>query len=308
MERKQMRAICNFDEQMPSGLQRKAILLALIVHCALCLTLAFVPGAAFRSPIIVSEDPVAKNVRHDFFEWSFKKLTPSDHSNRATKRNRTVHATTAAPLPETHKTVLPSPASSSSVSTTESTLTFQVGIQPHPEASLPIRLASRPNFNMVPESADEQLRESVRSVARDQISSEPQRRMVEETHALSHSLEETDLDGPESAQILSDTESVNFGHWLRKWQIETNRSWYFVLPSPARSRKTGIAVLRFKVLPDGRIQEGSVVLEHTTGDAQLDKGRWGALVSSNYEALPREFHGPYIELRAYFTYNLEPSW
>ena len=31
-----------------------------------------------------------------------------------------------------------------------------------------------------------------------------------------------------------------------------------------------------------------------------------ALTGSNYPPLPSDFHGPYLELRAYFLYNMEP--
>ena len=27
---------------------------------------------------------------------------------------------------------------------------------------------------------------------------------------------------------------------------------------------------------------------------------------SNYPPLPKDFHGPYLELRAYFLYNMQP--
>ena len=37
----------------------------------------------------------------------------------------------------------------------------------------------------------------------------------------------------------------------------------------------------------------------------LDRAAWGALTGSNYPPLPRDFHGPYLELRAFFLYNME---
>jgi hypothetical protein len=30
------------------------------------------------------------------------------------------------------------------------------------------------------------------------------------------------------------------------------------------------------------------------------------LTGSNYPPLPRDFHGPYLELRAWFLYNMKP--
>jgi hypothetical protein len=52
--------------------------------------------------------------------------------------------------------------------------------------------------------------------------------------------------------------------------------------------------------------EGSMTLEGSSGDTALDRAAWGALTGSNYPPLPRDFHGPYLELRALFMYNMEP--
>ena len=54
------------------------------------------------------------------------------------------------------------------------------------------------------------------------------------------------------------------------------------------------------------LSDGSLMLEGRSGDVALDRAAWGALTGSNYPPLPREFHGPYLELRAYFLYNTEP--
>jgi hypothetical protein len=60
------------------------------------------------------------------------------------------------------------------------------------------------------------------------------------------------------------------------------------------------------VLPNGRLEDGSVQLEGRSGDTALDRAAWGALTGSNYPPLPSEFHGKYLELRATFMYNMEP--
>ena len=42
-----------------------------------------------------------------------------------------------------------------------------------------------------------------------------------------------------------------------------------------------------------------------SGDVGLDRAAWGALQGSNYPPLPKDFHGPYLELRALFMYNMQ---
>jgi len=110
-------------------------------------------------------------------------------------------------------------------------------------------------------------------------------------------------------QVLSDTEGVDFNPWLRRWYFETEHTWDPLIPDEVNPPilKQGQCMIRFKVLPNGRIMEGSMVLEGRSGDTALDRAAWGALTGSNYPPLPREFHGPYLELRAIFMYNMRPQ-
>jgi hypothetical protein len=110
-------------------------------------------------------------------------------------------------------------------------------------------------------------------------------------------------------QILTDTQGVDFGPWLKEWHSATERTWQRLIPAevnPPRLEK-GTVAIRFKVLPNGRVKSGSMLLEGHTRYAALDRAAWGALVGSQYPPLPRDFHGPYVELRAYFLYNREPK-
>ena len=115
--------------------------------------------------------------------------------------------------------------------------------------------------------------------------------------------------GTGGVQVLSDTQGVDFSSWLLRWHRETERTWDPLIPDEVNPPiyKKGAVVIRFRVLPNGRIMEGSMVLEGRSGDTGLDRAAWGALTGSTYPPLPREFHGPYLELRAVFLYNMEPG-
>jgi hypothetical protein len=115
--------------------------------------------------------------------------------------------------------------------------------------------------------------------------------------------------GTGGVQVLSDTQGVDFNGWLQRWHRETERTWDPLIPDEVNAPilKSGMVAIRFKVLPNGRLMDGSLVLEGRSGDVALDRAAWGALTGSNYPPLPRDFHGPYLELRAYFLYNMEPQ-
>jgi TonB family protein len=108
-------------------------------------------------------------------------------------------------------------------------------------------------------------------------------------------------------QILSDTQGVDFNAWLARWHYITQRTWDPLIPDEVNPPilKSGIVVVHFKVLPNGQVTD--MQLDGRSGDTGLDRAAWGAITGSSYPPLPREFHGPYLELRAYFLYNEQPQ-
>jgi hypothetical protein len=111
-------------------------------------------------------------------------------------------------------------------------------------------------------------------------------------------------------EILTDTQGVDFGPWLKNWHSVTERTWKPLIPAEVNPPKLekGTVAIRFKVLPNGQLMSGSMVLEGRTGYVALDHAAWVALTDSHYTPRPRDFHGPYVELRTYFLYNTEIDW
>jgi TonB family protein len=112
--------------------------------------------------------------------------------------------------------------------------------------------------------------------------------------------------GTGAPDILSDTQGVDFSSWLARWHYVTQRTWDPLIPDEVNPPilKSGVVAVRFKVLPNGQVTD--MTLDGRSGDTALDRAAWGAITGSSYPALPRDFHGPYLELRAYFLYNTEP--
>jgi outer membrane biosynthesis protein TonB len=109
------------------------------------------------------------------------------------------------------------------------------------------------------------------------------------------------------AQILTDTQGVDFTAWLRRLHDDLQRNWDPLIPEEARSPlfKKGITGIRFTVLANGEIAN-PFFLETPSGDVALDHAAWSAITSEGqFPPLPHEFHGPKIELRVGFFYNEE---
>jgi outer membrane biosynthesis protein TonB len=106
------------------------------------------------------------------------------------------------------------------------------------------------------------------------------------------------------AQILSDTQGVDFTAYLRRIVADTRRNWEPLIPEEVQAplMKKGIVGIRFSILPDGQI--GDMILETKSGDVALDKAAWYAITSEGqFPPLPRAYHGPQLDLRFNFLYN-----
>ena len=109
------------------------------------------------------------------------------------------------------------------------------------------------------------------------------------------------------ADILSDTMGVDFGPYMSRIIADTYRSWLPIIPESARPPldKQGRVGIRFKIYPDGTVKQ--MTLEFPSGDVSLDRAAWGGITGAGYPPLPKEFKGPFLELRFGFYYNLDPS-
>ena len=108
------------------------------------------------------------------------------------------------------------------------------------------------------------------------------------------------------AEILSDTQGVNFDPYLRRILSDIKRNWEPLIPEEAQAPllKQGETYIRFTILPDGNIKSASMHLDNSTHDVAIDKSCWSAIVSEGqFPPLPMQFHGPELELRIHFLVN-----
>ncbi|GGA74090.1 hypothetical protein GCM10011507_26810 [Edaphobacter acidisoli] len=108
-------------------------------------------------------------------------------------------------------------------------------------------------------------------------------------------------------EVLSDTQGVDFGPYLRRILGDIRRSWIPQIPEEARPplNKQGETLIRFTILPDGRI--GAMHLDGSTHDQAIDRAAWGGIVGvGQFPPLPASFHGPQLELRIEFLVNITP--
>ena len=80
-------------------------------------------------------------------------------------------------------------------------------------------------------------------------------------------------DFPSVEGILSDTHGVEFNPYLRHIRQIINSSWIPLIPKEADApvSKSGEVVICVKILPNGRLMDGGMVLEGRSGDEALDR-------------------------------------
>jgi TonB family protein len=111
-----------------------------------------------------------------------------------------------------------------------------------------------------------------------------------------------------AVDVLSDTMGVDFGPYIQRVIFDTKRAWYPIIPEAAQPPilKQGRVGIRFKIYPDGTVKQ--MILELPSGDVSLDRAAWGGITgASPYPPLPKPFKGPFLELRFFFLYNIQPG-
>jgi outer membrane biosynthesis protein TonB len=299
--------ISELEDERRFARLREGIWLAILLHLLLLSAITWIPKYVFQVPRVI--DPIdAINQRKDLTYLdvppdALRRLQPKVAikpvpSKPAVIDKKTLEEMNRPKPPEPAPTPAPqqAPAPQAAQPTPPPPSTQQSQIEaPHPAA-----VPARPNFAMGSANPNDQLRDAMKGSNRNanrggyNLPSGPGLAM----HPGA---------GSGGVEVLSDMQGVDFSSWLLRWHNETQHTWDPLIPDEVNPPiyKRGQVLIRFKVLPNGRLMDGSMKLEGTSGDVALDRAAWGALTGSNYAPLPKDFHGPYLELRALFMYNME---
>lgn len=290
------------DERRWSRL-REAIWLALLAHVLLISFATWIPKYIFKVPQTI--DPIdALKQRKDLTYLdvppdALKQLQPKvkpplQHPLVDKKTLDDINKMAPPPAP---KPPAPEPqAQQPPVPQTAPQLPAPAQQTPSPyEAPRPQAVPAKPSFAFNNMSQSEMLKDAMRG---------SHNRAGEQPNHPSYQANQPARSG---TQILTDTQGVDFSQWLQRFEHETYRTWQPLWPDELNPpiSKRGIVQLRVRILANGRVADGGMMLEGRSGDSALDRAAWGAITGSNYPALPHDFKGPYIDLRVGFYYNMD---
>ena len=168
---------------------------------------------------------------------------------------------------------------------------------PQPQQQALAEAPSKPNFSQPAQSAGDAIRQAARQAAQGGQSGNYGQGIPVEHQGLN-----TGVD------VLSDTMGVDFSPYLRRILHEIYTTWIPLIPEEARPplNKQGTTLIRFSILPDGHI--GSMSLDGSSHDDALNRAAWGSITGvGQFPPLPKEFHGPNLELRIHYLVNKDPS-
>ncbi len=284
---------------------REGVLWAILFHALVILAVAMLPRYIFQPRII--EPKVTTSHEHE--DWTYLD-TPRERPKAPLQKptltvkppaidKQTLEALNRSAPPPPAPTPEPQPAPAAAPPP-PAPIPPSNQSQSQLAAPRPAAVPARPNFALNSTNPADQLREAMRNASRNPGSGSA-------GNLGSSGLARHPGAGSGGVEVLSDTQGVDFRNWLERWHRETENTWDPLIPDEVNPPigKSGMVAIRFKVLPNGRLMDGSLVLEGRSGDTGLDRAAWGALTGSNYPPLPRDFHGPYLELRAYFLYNMD---
>ncbi len=286
---------------------REGVWLAILLHVILLSAITWIPKYVLKVPPVIDPFDAIKQRKDlsylDVPPDALKALQPKVIVKPVPQRATHIDRKT---LEDLQKQASPPPEPVKQPDVQQTTAAPQPAVPPSPrsqsqvEAPRPEAVPARPNFAMGSQNPADQLRQAMRGAAGNPGAGTSEM-------PAGQGLSRHPGAGAGGVQILSDTQGVDFNSWVHRWYVETEHTWDPLIPDEVNPplSKQGAVQIRFRVLPNGRIMEGSMVLEGRSGDTGLDRAAWGALTGSNYPPLPREFHGPYLELRALFLYNMQ---
>jgi TonB family protein len=108
----------------------------------------------------------------------------------------------------------------------------------------------------------------------------------------------------EGYDVLSDTQGVNFQPYIQRILRLIYQQWIPLLPEEARPplNKRGTTQVRFTINPDGTI--AAMHLDGSSHDDALNRAAWGSITGvGQFPPLPKQFHGPNLELRIHYLVN-----
>ena len=295
----------SLDDERSKARFRESIYISIIIYLGIVWFLFYGPRVLFHQPRLISPVDVLKEREKQltFLDTpkDLSRLTPKSKAIPEKSRVQQLDQKTLQrlqemrrPEPPAPQPAQPAPAQASPTPPTP---------QPPPPAPQPTQQAlieapkpappTRPNFGNPNQSPGDAIRKAAQDAAQNRGSGDYSPGAGSGRQGMG-----TGVD------ILSDTQGVDFGPYIRRILGDIRRTWIPLIPEEARPplNKQGETLIRFTILPDGRI--AAMNLDGSSQDTAIDRACWGGITGvGQFPPLPANFKGPNLELRIDFYTN-----
>jgi len=311
----------SIDDEQARARFRESIYISIIICMALAWFVMYGPQVVFHQPRVINPMDVLKQREKDLTYLEMQKAMPklphkptnaiSDKDQTQQTAKPTLDKKTLEELEAMRKAGAPAQTAPAPAPAPQAQQPApQQAQQQPPPAPLPQHAPqqqamvdapkaapTRPNFGRQSQSAGDAIRQAAEQAARNPGDSGDYGANAPVAHGGLNT----------GVEVLSDTQGVDFGPYLRRILGDIYRTWLPLIPEEARPplNKQGETQVRFTILPDGRI--GAMNLDGSTHDQAIDRAAWGSIVGvGQFPPLPASFHGPNLELRISFLVNMSP--
>ncbi len=295
----------SLDDERSKARFRESIYISIIIYLGIVWFLFYGPRVLFHQPRLISPVDVLKEREKQltFLDTpkDLSRLTPKSKAIPEKSRVQQLDQKTLQrlqemrrPEPPAPQPAQPAPAQASPTPPTP---------QPPPPAPQPTQQSlieapkpappTRPNFGNPNQSPGDAIRKAAQDAAQNRGSGDYSPGAGSGRQGMG-----TGVD------ILSDTQGVDFGPYIRRILGDIRRTWIPLIPEEARPplNKQGETLIRFTILPDGRI--AAMNLDGSSQDTAIDRACWGGITGvGQFPPLPANFKGPNLELRIDFYTN-----
>lgn len=302
------------EDERARGRFRESIYISMFIWLAIAWVLFYGPKYLWHSPQLITPTEALQQqalVQLNAPRLPHHAMSPPPKIDRGTLAK--LRAMEPKPPPPTAQPAAAEPAQPQAPVATQPTPPVPAPVLPLPSAPKPVarsaepdaptpQPSSRPNFN-TQDTAGQNMQQAMRG---------SQSAGSDRGVGISGGSRGANVQG--GVDILSDTQGVNFQPYLGRIIRLIYEQWIPLLPEETRPplNKSGFTALRITIMPDGNIhvQDGvhnGLVLDSSSHDEALDRAAWGSVTGvGQFPPLPKQFHGPNLELRIHYLVNIKP--
>jgi TonB family protein len=297
----------SLDDERSKARFRESIYISVIIYLGIAWFLFYGPRVLFHQPRLISPVDVLKerDKQLTFLDTPKNLPSPTPKSSKAiTEKNhaRPLDQKTLQQLQAMRKAEPPAPAPPQQPAPQQAAPTPPAP-QPPPPAPQPTQQAlieapkpapTRPNFGNPNQSPGDAIRKAAQDAAQNRGGGDYEPNAPGSGRGGMGA----------GAEILSDTQGVDFGPYIRKILGDIKRNWIPLIPEEARPplNKQGETLIRFTISSDGHIT--AMNLDGSSQDTAIDRACWGGITGvGQFPPLPANFKGPSLELRVDFFTN-----